>query len=100
MNDYEDIINLKHYKSSKRTPMSEENRAAQFAPFQALTGYSNTIKETSRQTQPKKDLTEEHQEQINEKLNLLINESNKKVILKYFLEDKTKGSKRKSNFVV
>lgn len=49
MNDkqkYDDIINLEHHVSTKHEQMSLENRAAQFAPFAALDGYSEAIKET------------------------------------------------------
>ena len=46
MNKYEDIINLPHHVSKTRKPMSLYNRAAQFAPFAALTGYDDAIKET------------------------------------------------------
>ncbi len=45
---YEDIINLPHYVSKKHKPMSNEARAAQFAPFAALTGYKEAVEETVR----------------------------------------------------
>ena len=40
---YDDIINLPHPISKKHPRMDEINRAAQFAPFAALTGYKETI---------------------------------------------------------
>ncbi len=43
---YDDIINLKHHTSKKHPPMSLYARSAQFAPFAALTGYDDVIKET------------------------------------------------------
>ena len=43
MTDYEDILYLPHHVSSKRQPMSMEDRAAQFSPFAALTGYEAAI---------------------------------------------------------
>ena len=43
MNEYDDIINLPHHQSSKRQHMSNHQRAAQFAPFAALTGLDNTM---------------------------------------------------------
>ena len=46
MNNYDDIINLPHHISKKHKQMSIESRAAQFAPFAALTGYSDAIEET------------------------------------------------------
>ena len=42
---YEDIINLPHHVSKKHPRMSLEARSAQFAPFSALTGYDEVIKE-------------------------------------------------------
>lgn len=47
---YEDIMNLPHHVSAKRKPMSMENRAAQFAPFAALSGHEGAIAETARLT--------------------------------------------------
>jgi hypothetical protein len=44
MPDYDDIINLPHHVSAKRPQMSMLDRAAQFAPFAALTGYDAAIK--------------------------------------------------------
>ena len=44
---YEDIINMPHQTSRKHPRMSMENRAAQFAPFAALTGFSDEVKETA-----------------------------------------------------
>ena len=46
MNNYDDIINLPHHISKRHKQMSIESRAAQFAPFAALTGYSDAIEET------------------------------------------------------
>ena len=43
---YDDIINLMHHVSKKHKQMSIENRSAQFAPFAALTGYEDEVKET------------------------------------------------------
>ena len=43
MSDYSDIINHEHHVSKTRQPMSIENRAAQFSPFAALTGFGEAI---------------------------------------------------------
>ena len=49
MNDnYEDIIHLPHPEPRHHTRMRPEARAAQFAPFAALTGYDNAIRETDK----------------------------------------------------
>lgn len=47
-NQYDDIINLPHPVSRTYPQMAIENRAAQFAPFAALSGYENAIEETAR----------------------------------------------------
>ncbi|MBQ9560943.1 MAG: hypothetical protein IJV10_01495 [Prevotella sp.] len=49
--EYDDIIDLPHYEPQKHKRMTMESRAAQFAPFAALTGYHAAIRETARQTQ-------------------------------------------------
>lgn len=46
MTDYEDIINLEHPTSRRHPRMSMHDRAAQFSPFAALTGYDDAIDET------------------------------------------------------
>lgn len=51
MNNYDDIINLPHHVSKKHSQMSMWNRAAQFAPFAALTGYDNVITETAKENE-------------------------------------------------
>ena len=47
--DYDDIINLPHYEPKHHPRMSMWNRAAQFAPFAALTGYDEVIKESAQE---------------------------------------------------
>lgn len=49
--DYSDIIDLPHHTSMKHPRMAAEMRAAQFAPFAALTGYEETIEETALRQQ-------------------------------------------------
>lgn len=69
--NYEDIIHLPHHVSQTRPQMPMEDRAAQFSPFAALTGYDAAIKETARQTQERMDLDEYEKEALNEQLQLL-----------------------------
>ena len=59
MGKYEDIINLPHHVSTTRPQMSMMDRAAQFSPFAALTGYDAAIKETGRLTDEKIEMDEE-----------------------------------------
>ena len=51
MGKYDDIITLPHHVSKKHSQMPIADRAAQFAPFAALTGYGEQIKETARTTE-------------------------------------------------
>ena len=54
--DYKDILDLPRPVSKKHTPMPRINRAAQFAPFAALTGYESAIEETARKALEKMDV--------------------------------------------
>lgn len=67
---YDDIINLPHHVSDKRPQMSMQDRAAQFSPFAALTGYDSAIRETARLTDTKLELTEETMAVLNMKLQM------------------------------
>ena len=72
MSKYDDIINLPHHVSKNRTPMSMENRAAQFAPFAALTGHDEALAETARLTTPKKLLSDDEMASLTRKLTRVI----------------------------
>lgn len=55
---YDDIINLPHHQSATHPHMSMHDRAAQFAPFAALTGYGDAVAETARLTDERIELDE------------------------------------------
>lgn len=92
MNKYEDIINLSR-PISKHPPMSLNNRSAQFAPFSALTGYNEKIKEVARITNSKIELSEEEKLKINDKINWIKENIKEKhqVTITYFIQDKKKS---------
>lgn len=69
---YDDIIDLPHPTSERHPRMSMANRAAQFSPFAALTGYEAAVKETARLTDSKAELTEEEKVVLDAKLQLLV----------------------------
>jgi hypothetical protein len=71
MKKYAHIVDLPHHQSPTRARMSLSQRAAQFAPFAALTGYEAVIRETARQTQGEITLDESEKEQMNACLNRL-----------------------------
>ncbi len=86
---YQDIIDHKHPVSKGHAHMSLHDRAAQFAPFAALTGHHDAMKETARLTQKKIELSEEEKEQLDIKLSQILQEPQKvaQVAVTYFLKD-------------
>lgn len=80
--NYDDIINLKYKPKNK---MSIINRASQFAPFAALSGYGDLVYEASRITDFKRDLDEDLKEIIDRKLQLI--DFNSNYIITYFVKD-------------
>ena len=93
MNKYDDIIDLPHHVSKTRKPMSLYNRAAQFAPFAALTGYDDAIEETARLTETKVELSDELKNDLNQKINFIKNniKAHPEIIIKYFVRDNKKS---------
>ncbi len=71
--DYDDIIDLPHHVSSRHPQMSMSNRAAQFSPFAALTGYGDVIQEAQRITDQKPELTESQRAELDYKLQQILN---------------------------
>lgn len=86
MDKYKDIINLPHHVSANRRPMSMYDRAAQFAPFAALTGHDDAIAETARQTDTRIELSDDRRCQLDEMLAAAISRQ-KAVIVTYFVAD-------------
>ncbi len=68
---YDDIINLPHHVSVTRPHMTAIDRAAQFSPFAALTGYDAAIKETARLTDERVELDEYMQDDLSDRLQIL-----------------------------
>lgn len=71
MGKYDDIINLPHHVSKKHSQMPIADRAAQFAPFAALTGYGEQIKETARTTEEFHQVSGREKEELDQKLQIL-----------------------------
>lgn len=95
MGRYDDIIDLPYKKSKRHAHMSMHDRAAQFAPFAALTGYGEAVEETARFTEAKIELAEDRIAEINEVLTKLKKTLDKplgevKVELDFFVQDKLK----------
>lgn len=93
---YNDIINLSRHVSSTRPQMSQHDRAAQFSPFAALTGYDAEISETARLTNKRLKLSEDKKADLNERMQILLENVQDRplVTITYFISDerKTGGS--------
>lgn len=92
-NGYEDIMHLPHYVSSTRPKMSMTDRAAQFSPFAALTGFDGAIQETGRLTDRKIELDEDALHELNRKFRFLMAHLSDRpeVSITYFRADKRKA---------
>ncbi len=71
MTDYDDILHHPHHVSDRHPQMSMIDRAAQFSPFAALTGYDAVVKESARLTDRKIELSEDEKTLLDERLRLL-----------------------------
>ena len=93
MEKYEDIINLPHHVSATRPQMSMMDRAAQFSPFAALTGYDDAIKETGRLTGEKIEMDEDRKAALDMKQAYLIEmiDEQPEISITYFLPDAKKS---------
>ena len=90
---YDGIINLPHHVSATRPQMSMTNRAAQFSPFAALTGYDAVIKETGRLTDHRIELSEDSRANLDRKQQLLLDSlaDHPEVSVTYFIPDERKA---------
>lgn len=90
---YENIINKPHHVSKVHPQISLYARSAQFAPFAALTGYEDAVKETARETQEELEIDDELKSILDAKLQMLIEikESNPEISITYFVKDENKS---------
>lgn len=93
MDNYNDIINLPHPEPQNRQRMSMQARAAQFAPFAALTGHSAAIEETARKTEDEIDLCDDDLYRLNQQMTKLIDMLNNRplVTFTFFSPDRLKN---------
>lgn len=92
-NLYQEIIGLPHHVSKTRPQMPMSDRAAQFSPFAALTGYDAAVKETGRLTDEKIELDEETLTALNMRYQLLTDslKDSPEVRITYFKPDEWKS---------
>ena len=90
---YDDIIDQPHHVSVTRPRMSMIDRAAQFSPFAALTGYDAAIKETGRLTDRRIELTEDSRAILDRKQQFLVDNlaDHPEVSVTYFVPDERKS---------
>lgn len=93
MSKYDEIINIEHFNPKNHKRMSIMERSAQFSPFAALTGYSESVKETARLTKGRIELSEDMKYEIDNKLQLIEDYIKEKpeVSVLYFIKDKKKS---------
>ena len=93
MGKYDDIIDLPHHISASRPQMPMLDRAAQFMPFRALTGYEDAVHETARLTDERVELTEDEKVLLDAKLQKLADRlsSQPRVTVTWFQPDKRKA---------
>ena len=89
---YDDIIHLARPSSTDYLPMSMRDRAAQFSPFAALTGYDSAVKETARLTDKRIELDEMEITILDNKLRIIQEKENKQkeIEITFFQEDERK----------
>lgn len=90
---YDDIIGLPHYEPKYHQRMPMENRAAQFAPFAALTGHGAAIDETARLTDKMQELSAEQQLELSHRLTIAM-ERQAPVTITCFIPDSRKSGGR------
>ena len=93
MSRYEDIINLPHYEPKHHARMPMESRAAQFAPFAALTGHDAAIQETARLTDEQISLGDCEIDDLNRKMQVLALHLGEEIDIEvtYFVPDEKKS---------
>ena len=96
MDVYDEIINMPRHVSSTRRKMSRSERAAQFAPFAALTGYDGVLSEEQRQTFKKLELSEDAIYELNVRLGLISENLGRDYFVRiiYFVNDERKDGGR------
>ena len=93
MTDYDDIIHLPHHVSQNHPQMPLRDRAAQFAPFAALTGYEAAVGETARLTAERRELDAQETEELNRRLTDLAArlKDRPEATIEYFVPDDRKA---------
>ena len=99
LDKYSDIIDMPRPEIFGRAKMSLIDRAAQFSPFSALTGYDSAVAEVARLTESRHGISDYAADEINRVLQLLsdIIDTEPRITLTYFLQDERKQGGRHVN---
>ena len=89
----EELYKIDHFDPKYHERMSMENRAAQFAPFSALTGFYDEVKEQEKVKYKKKLLSNDDRNIIENKLNMIESNLDKEIGIKYYLDNNLKIKK-------
>ncbi len=95
VHDYSDILYVEHPTSQKHKRMPINERASQFSPFAALSGYKEAIKEVEKKTVTRKEISQEAKEEINANLVFLVDSIKKRIhfqITYFQKEESSKGT--------
>lgn len=87
MHKYDDILELPHHVSRSRPQMPVADRAAQFAPFAALSGHYEAVKEAARQTDARIEMDESCRAMLDRKLQEIQKQPDRSVSVTYFVPD-------------
>ena len=90
MKDYSDIIDLPHHVSEKHPRMSLYDRAAQFSPFSALSGYESEIAETGRFIEERVRLDEQKKRELDSRMQEIITKDSRRIRVFFFIPDERK----------
>lgn len=94
MTEYQDMVTRPHPDPKYHTRMPMENRAAQFAPFSALTGYEEAVEEAHRLTDHRPELSEEEKDALDRALQQALEEIERPVTITRFIPDARKEGGR------
>ena len=90
---YDDMVYMQNPTPTCKPRMSLHDRAAQFSPFAALTGYDDAVEETARLTDTRLELSEDMKTILNEKMQMILDNADSEPVVNitYFVPDKKKA---------
>lgn len=91
MIDYKGMVTRLHPDPKYHIRMPMESRAAQFAPFAALSGYEEAVEEAHRLTENRPELSEDEKYRLDLMLQQILTDNSKEVVVTYFIPDQQKN---------